>query len=204
MFTHTAESAAHRIPRKAPPLVYTPPPLPCQCSQKAPLPCRSSAGPWLSPRTHAALVMAAMATELDKEFGRLLESHRDVPDAAVMTPIKDPSFAVLTCPLDQVLAASMLGVLSTEPQARATSQYATLGLCLHCAGACVRWMTRCAWATSVAMAYTACFFRQGYIFFPSCVSNRILNPVAPLGSSESSDDPPGNDVIHHNVDTYKP
>ncbi|CBN77309.1 conserved unknown protein [Ectocarpus siliculosus] len=60
--------------------------------------------------------MAAMATELDKEFGRLLESHRDVPDAAVMTPIKDPSFAVLTCPLDQVLAASMLGVLSTEPQ----------------------------------------------------------------------------------------
>ncbi|CAN0224628.1 unnamed protein product [Ectocarpus sp. 6 AP-2014] len=53
--------------------------------------------------------MAAMATELDKEFGRLLESHRDVPDAAVMTPIKDPSFAVLTCPLDHLLAASMLG-----------------------------------------------------------------------------------------------
>lgn len=64
--------------------------------------------------------MAAMTT-LDKEFGRLLESHRDVPDAAAMTPINDPSFAVLTCPLDQVMASSMLGALSTAPQARATT-----------------------------------------------------------------------------------
>lgn len=62
-----------------------------------------------------------MANDIDRSFGRVLEAHRDVPAAMVMTPIANPSFAVLRCLEDAPFFAQVTSVLNSEPQVRPTN-----------------------------------------------------------------------------------
>lgn len=59
-----------------------------------------------------------MADHLDAEFVRVLESHRGVPAAKAMMPIRDPSFGVLTCVHDGPFFVQMAEVLNSDPQVR--------------------------------------------------------------------------------------
>lgn len=57
-----------------------------------------------------------MADQLDEEFGRVLDSHRGVPAAKAMTPIRDSSFEVLTCVQDAPFFVQMVEVLKSDAQ----------------------------------------------------------------------------------------
>ncbi|CAN0148816.1 unnamed protein product [Pylaiella littoralis] len=57
-----------------------------------------------------------MVDQLDEEFVRVLESHRGVPAAKALIPIRDPTFGVLTCVQDEPFFVQMVEVLNTDPQ----------------------------------------------------------------------------------------
>ena len=56
-----------------------------------------------------------MPTEMDQAFGKVLESHRDVPSATAMVTIRDPTFTVQRSSLDAPFFAEMANILSGEP-----------------------------------------------------------------------------------------
>lgn len=64
----------------------------------------------------SSLANAPMVDQLDEEFVRVLESHRGVPAAKALIPIRDPTFGVLTCVQDEPFFVQMVEVLNTDPQ----------------------------------------------------------------------------------------
>lgn len=65
-----------------------------------------------------------MANEIEGAFGKMLESHLDVPAETAMTSIRDPSFAVLRLTEDLPFFAQLHTVLCATPEVRAHDQRA--------------------------------------------------------------------------------
>lgn len=59
-----------------------------------------------------------MASEIGSAFGRVLESHRDVPNETAMTSIRDPSFAVLRLNEDVPFFSRFSTAVHAEVRAR--------------------------------------------------------------------------------------